>query len=166
MELRYYLISGLQKYDGTIVKTKDGQSIRAHKVIWAAGIKGNYISGLSEKAKAPGHRIKVDQFHKVLDEEDIYAIGDIAWMTTIKYPNAHPQVAQVAIQQSKNLAFNLIGNKNRAFRYKDYGSMATIGRNKAVADLPSMKTKWFFSLGTLVICTPYVTDRFLKTKYL
>ncbi|MBT8231631.1 MAG: NAD(P)/FAD-dependent oxidoreductase, partial [Bacteroidia bacterium] len=83
--------------------------------------------------------------HKLKDFKDIFALGDIAYMKTEKYPNGHPQVAQVAIQQSNNLAKNLIKNKSNAFVYKDLGSMATIGRNKAVCDLPRMKFSGFFA---------------------
>ncbi|MBT8191315.1 MAG: NAD(P)/FAD-dependent oxidoreductase, partial [Bacteroidia bacterium] len=136
LDIKVMLNKRVTDYDGTFVRTKDGDSIRAHKVIWAAGITGNHISGLAEEARAQGNRIKVDAFHKVLGENDIYAIGDIAWMPTESYPGAHPQVAQVAIQQSKNLADNFIKDQAKPFRYKDLGSMATIGRNKAVADLP------------------------------
>ncbi|NNE15241.1 MAG: NAD(P)/FAD-dependent oxidoreductase [Saprospiraceae bacterium] len=132
-------------FDGTFVTTKDGQKIRAHKVIWAAGIKGNCLDGLSNCEIARGNRYLVDEQHKLKDFKDIFALGDIAYMKTEKYPNGHPQVAQVAIQQSNNLAKNLIKNKSNAFVYKDLGSMATIGRNKAVCDLPRMKFSGFFA---------------------
>lgn len=132
-------------FDGTFVTTKDGQKIRAHKVIWAAGIKGNCISGLDKCEIVRGKRYTVDKTHVVNGFKDIYALGDIAYMETDAYPNGHPQVAQVAIQQSVNLARNLIKNQNKAFKYKDLGSMATIGRNKAVCDLPNMKFTGFFA---------------------
>lgn len=141
--IKVMLNKRVTEFDGTFVKTKDGESIRAHKVIWAAGITGNHIPGLPQEVKAPGNRIRVDEFHRVIGEEDVFAIGDIAWMPTEAYPEAHPQVAQAAIQQSRNLADNLIREKEKAFRYKDLGSMATIGRNKAVADLPNMKFSGF-----------------------
>jgi len=127
-------------FDGKFVTIKSGEKIRAHKVIWAAGIKGNAIKGvLDSESLQRGNRYNVDQYNKIKDLEDIYAIGDIAYMETEAYPKGHPQVAQVAIQQAKNLAQNLTREKQKAFKYKDLGSMATIGRNKAVADLPRMK---------------------------
>ena len=132
-------------FDGTFVTTKDGQKIRAHKVIWAAGITGNCIDGLDKCDIARGNRYVVDRTHAVKGLNDIYALGDIAYMTTEAYPTGHPQVAQVAIQQSVNLAKNLIKNQDKPFRYKDLGSMATIGRNKAVCDLPRMKFSGFFA---------------------
>jgi NADH:ubiquinone reductase (H+-translocating) len=98
-----------------------------------------------------GNRIKVNRLHQVEGFENIFAIGDIALMTEEKYPNGHPQVAQAAIQQAENLAKNfkaLLKNKPlKPFSYKDLGSMATIGRKKAVVDLPWWKTQgalaWF-----------------------
>jgi NADH dehydrogenase len=90
-----------------------------------------------------GNRIKVDRFNLVLNTTNIYALGDIAFMTTPKYPNAHPQLANVAINQAKNLAknFKLKANQKplKEFEYKDLGSMATIGKHKAVVDLSFYK---------------------------
>lgn len=130
-------------YDGTFVKTKDGEKIRSHKVIWAAGIIGNKINGLPDSVYAYNNRLKVDRYNQVIGVSDIFALGDIAYMETEDYPKGHPQVAQVAIQQSRNLAYNFIKRKERKFKYKDLGSMATIGRNKAVADLPKAKFSGF-----------------------
>ena len=132
-------------YDGTFVSTIDGEKIRAHKVIWAAGIVGNRMEGLPEDVFARGGRIKVNKLNQVDGFEDIFAIGDIAYMPTDSFPEGHPQVAQVALQQSNNLAYNFIKRKERSFKYKDYGSLATIGRNKAVADLPRIKMAGFIA---------------------
>ncbi|MBK7428936.1 MAG: NAD(P)/FAD-dependent oxidoreductase [Saprospiraceae bacterium] len=136
-------------YDGRLVSMKDGSMIQSHKLIWAAGVTGNRISGLPEDVIVKGNRIKVDTFNKVQGSENIYAIGDIASMVSDDYPYAHPQVAQVAMQQGQLLAKNLIrktkGREERAFNYVDKGSMATIGKNKAVADLPFMKLNGFLA---------------------
>ena len=132
-------------FDGQFVSTQEGEKIRAHKVIWAAGIKGNCIDGLDKCDLARGARYPVNTAHEVLGFNDIYALGDIAYMPTEAYPNGHPQVAQVAIQQSKNLANNFIKERNQAFKYKDLGSMATVGRNKAVCDLPRFRFAGFFA---------------------
>lgn len=132
-------------YDGRYVTTKDGKKIRAHKVIWAAGIKGNLIPGIESSYTEKGHRIAVDPYNEIENHKDIYAVGDIACMTSEAFPYGHPQVAQVAIQQGINLAKNLCNEKPKTFKYKDYGSMATIGRNKAVADLIRFKTSGIFA---------------------
>ena len=127
-------------FDGKWVDTKDGTRIRANKVIWAAGITGNLPKGMPETAVGPGMRLKVNRFGEVDACSDIYAIGDIAYMETPAYPEGHPQVAQVAIQQARNLAHNILqkqkGKSLRPFEYRDKGSMATIGRHRAVVDLP------------------------------
>jgi NADH dehydrogenase len=145
LDVKVELNKRVTSFDGTFVTTKDGQKIRAHKVIWAAGIKGNIISGLEKCDIVRGNRYAVDQTHMIKAFDDIYALGDIAYMETKDYPTGHPQVAQVAIQQSVNLANNLIKNQQKPFKYKDHGSMATIGRNKAVCDLPNMKISGFLA---------------------
>ncbi len=136
-------------YDGKTVTMKDGSVIQSRKLIWAAGVSGNKISGLPADVIVRGNRIKVDTFCKVEGSDNIYAIGDIASMVSEAYPNAHPQVAQVALQQGQLLAKNLIrksnGQTEKPFKYVDKGSMATIGKNKAVADLPFMKLNGFFA---------------------
>lgn len=139
----------VMSYDGKTVTMNDGSVIQSRKLIWAAGVTGNKISGLPAGALVKGNRIRVDRYNKVEAIDDIYAIGDIASMITEEYPNAHPQVAQVALQQGQLLAKNLIRkSKNRPehpFTYVDKGSMATIGKNKAVADLPFAKLSGFFA---------------------
>ncbi|MBU6340297.1 MAG: NAD(P)/FAD-dependent oxidoreductase [Bacteroidetes bacterium] len=140
-------------FDGAQVHINDGSKIRADKVIWAAGITGNKIAGLPEQVYTRGNRIKVNAYNQVDGFQNILAIGDIAFQTEEKYPEGHPQVAQVAIQQAKNLAKNLKiwqkegGPRPQAFHYKDLGSMATIGRHRAVVDLPFLKFQgaiaWF-----------------------
>ncbi len=138
----------LVEYDGKTVTLRDGNTIPAATVIWAAGIRGNVPAGIQPDLIARGNRIKVDRHNKVLNSHNIFAIGDVAFMETPKYPNSHPQVAQVAIQQADNLAENLMRIESKSgvhyeFEYYDKGSMATVGRNLAVVDLP--KPKWHFS---------------------
>lgn len=115
-------------------------------VIWAAGVKGNLPDGFDKTLVARGNRIKTDKTNKVLGFSNIYAIGDIAFMESDQYPNGHPQVAPVAIQQADLLAQNLrrIESKSNPeliyeFSYSDQGSMATVGRNLAVVDMPIPK---------------------------
>jgi NADH dehydrogenase len=127
----------------------DETQIRTDKVIWAAGITGNKISGLPNEVMTYGQRLKVNRYNQVEGFEDIFAIGDIAYMEEDAYPKGHPQVAQVALQQAKLLAKNLKniskGKTKQAFSYKDLGSMATIGRNRAVVDLPGFKFQGAFA---------------------
>jgi NADH dehydrogenase len=136
-------------YDGENVLLDGDKLIPTKTLVWAAGVIGNKIAGLNPEVIGRGNRIKVDRKNLVEGYQNIYAIGDIALMTEEKYPNGHPQVAQVAIQQAKLLAANLKGSEGKEtmkdFSYKDLGSMATVGRNKAVADLPKIKFAGFFA---------------------
>ncbi|HWB26384.1 MAG TPA: NAD(P)/FAD-dependent oxidoreductase [Chitinophagaceae bacterium] len=132
----------VKDYDGEKVFIGNGQTIEAGTVIWAAGIKGNLPAGIDPGLIARGNRVKVDRLNRVLGFEHIYALGDVAYMETPKYPHGHPQVANVALNQAKNLAKNLLrqvnGNKHYQdeFEYHDKGSLATVGRNLAVVDFP------------------------------
>ncbi|OAV42589.1 NAD(P)/FAD-dependent oxidoreductase [Lewinella sp. 4G2] len=139
--VKVLLNSRVTDFDGKLVHLKDGSTIPAQKMIWAAGIKGNPIPGLPEGAVTYGNRLAVDRFHRVQGTEDIYAIGDVAYMEEEDFPKGHPQVAQVAIQMGTNLAKNFKlrlreGKEPQPFSYNDKGSMATIGRAKAVVDIP------------------------------
>ena len=135
----------VKSYDGTNAVLSNGETIGTKILIWAAGIKGNVPAGIDASLIVRGNRIKVDRTNKIIGSENVYAIGDIAYMETPLYPHGHPQVANVAINQAKNLAVNLIrqvtGNKHYQdeFEYKDKGSMATVGKNKAVVDIPKPK---------------------------
>jgi NADH dehydrogenase len=133
----------VENYDGKSLQLKDGQQIPCRTVIWAAGIKGNVPQGIDPSLIARGNRIKVDVHNLIPGTNNIYALGDIAYMETEDYPNGHPQVAPVAIDQAKLLAHNLRAMKKgeplKAFVYKDKGSMATVGRHRAVADIPKPK---------------------------
>ena len=136
-------------FDGAYVHTEEGEKIQANKVIWAAGIRANSLKGLEQDCHTYGNRLKVDRFNLVEGYDNVYAIGDLAYMEEEAYPEGHPQVAQVAIQHAKNLADNfkakLKGKELKPFFYKDLGSMATIGRNRAVVDLPSFKSQGAFA---------------------
>jgi len=135
-------------YDGKTVKLNNGEQILTNNLIWAAGVTGNIIEGIDAE-NIIRNRYKVDRFNKIKGSQNIYAIGDIAYMETPLYPNAHPQVANVAINQGKNLASNFINilkNKTqKEYEYKDLGSMATIGKYRAVVDLPFIKFQGFFA---------------------
>lgn len=138
-------------YDGSTIKLKDKDSIKSKTLIWAAGIKGNEIQGFLQEVNTKSKLLIVDQFHRVKGYDNIYAIGDVAAMISDKWPAGYPQVAQVAIQSARNLARNLIyekkGRSPKPFHYFDWGTMATVGRNKAVVDLKYIKFQgviaWF-----------------------
>lgn len=129
----------LEDYDGRDVTLTDGTVIPTKTVIWAAGVTGNIIDGLPSEVIDRG-RVLVNEFNQVKGYDDVYALGDIAAMYTEESPKGYPMVAPVAIQQAINVAKNLKRSlKNQApvkFKYKDKGSMATVGRNKAVVDMP------------------------------
>lgn len=136
-------------FDGEYISFADGSKKRTKLVIWAAGISGVVPPGIPDELIGRGKRIFVDQYNRVKGYEDVFAIGDIALMIDDKNPNGHPQVAQVAIQQGRNVARNFKAirrnEKLKPFRYIDRGSMATIGRNRAVADLAFIKFGGFFA---------------------
>jgi NADH dehydrogenase len=139
--------SRVTDYDGETVTMNDGCQIQTKKVIWAAGIKGNVLQGIPAAAIVGG-RVKTDAYNRVEGMENVYCIGDVAYQEEGEY-KGHPQVAQVAIQQAKQLAKNLINQlKNKElvpFSYRDLGSMATIGRNHAVVDLPRFHFNGFLA---------------------
>jgi NADH dehydrogenase len=118
----------------------NGNSIKTNMIIWTAGIKGNLIDGIGSEAYTKTGRIIVDRYNRVNGLQDIFALGDICFMTEEKYPKGHPQVAQVAIQQANLLARNLKSRlkdkPEKEFHYRDLGTMATIGRHLAVVELP------------------------------
>lgn len=139
----------VNEYDGNTLVLNNGKNINTKTVIWAAGVMPNHIEGLPTSVYSRGNRIIVDRLNRVIGSENIFAVGDIAYMETPKYPKGHPQVANVAINQAKNLAKNLkrIANSKNPidYEYKDLGSMATIGRNKAVVDLPFVRFKGYLA---------------------
>jgi NADH dehydrogenase len=142
LDVQVMLNSRVMDYDGEVITIKiEDKDIEIHTntVIWTAGVKGNILKGIDEKSII-GNRIKVNQFNQVDILENVFAIGDIAGMFSDENPKGHPMVAQVAIQQGQTLANNIIsklknGNFASPFIYKNKGSMATIGKKDAVADL-------------------------------
>tara|TARA_R110000851_G_scaffold190370_1_gene340849 strand:- start:172220 stop:173494 length:1275 start_codon:yes stop_codon:yes gene_type:complete len=138
--VQIHLETFISDYDGKTVTTKDGQKFETATFIWAAGVTGAPIKGIDGEALIEkANRYKVDGFNKIKGFENIYALGDVALMESTKYPKGHPQVAQPAIQQGKQLGKNfrkmLKGEKMEPFEYFDKGTMATVGRNKAVVDM-------------------------------
>lgn len=134
-------------YDGDRVFLESGKEIPANNVIWAAGVTGNVIEGLNPEIMVR-NRYKTDRFNRVQGYSNIFAIGDIAYMETPIYPQGHPQVANVAINQGKNLGKNFLKkteNEWVEYEYKDQGSMATIGKHRAVVDLPNFKFQGFLA---------------------
>ena len=137
-------------YDGKTVTTNSDLSFDSATVIWTAGVQGALPHGLKADSFIKNvNRIKVNQFNQVEGYEHLFAIGDIAVMASEKFPQGHPMMAQPAMQQGRLLAENLIKIINKKepkpFEYKDKGSMATIGRNKAVVDLPKFKFSGVFA---------------------
>lgn len=135
------------------VVMKDGTEIPTRTFLWVSGIRANAMPGIDESHLGRGFRFKVDEYNRIPGVEDVFVIGDQCLQTSdAAYPNGHPQVAQVAIQQAKNLAKNLKlinqgvdSSELTAFRYKNLGSMATIGRNKAVVEIGKFRSQGFFA---------------------
>jgi NADH dehydrogenase len=141
----------VKDYDGTIVTLNTEKTINSKNVIWAAGVTGNVIKGFPETSITRGNRLVVNRQNEVTGLKHVYALGDISYMETPKHPKGHAQVASVALQQASLLAENLtrtIKNKPlKDYEYTDKGSMATIGKRKAVVDLPKFsfqgRLAWF-----------------------
>jgi NADH dehydrogenase, FAD-containing subunit len=129
----------VQSFDGYTVTLNTGEKLQSRTLIWAAGVTGAPVQGLRSDSIVGGNRIRVDEFNRVTGYENIFAIGDIAAMITPDTPDGYPMLAQPAIQQGRLLARNLMrlaaGQTMRPFHYKDKGTMATIGRKRAVADV-------------------------------
>lgn len=148
MGVQIKLNTRVEDYDGRKAYLNDNTTIDTKYFIWSAGVKGNAPEGLSQETIARGTRIKVNGFNQMLGSENIFAIGDVAQIATDPdLPRGHPMLAQVAIQQGKLLGSNLLRIENKQkpvlFKYKDKGTMATIGRNKAVADVGNMHLTGF-----------------------
>lgn len=139
----------VKDYDGNEVTLSNGQMIPCKNLIWAAGVSGNTIDGLPQELLVRGNRYKVNRFNQLTGFNNLFAIGDIAYMETPLYPNGHPQLANVAINQGKLLAKNLKSIVNRSelkqYEYKDLGSMATVGKHKAVVELPFLKFQGYLA---------------------
>ncbi|MGI9547907.1 MAG: NAD(P)/FAD-dependent oxidoreductase [Flavobacteriaceae bacterium] len=145
-----YLQTLVKDYDGDILTMSNGRTMRTKNFIWTAGVTGAAIPGIKmDSLNESLNRYRVNRFNQVKGYPKIFAVGDVAFMETDSYPNGHPQVAQPAIQQGRLLAKNLqsleAGKSLKPFKYRDKGSMATIGRNKAVVDLPYASFGGFFA---------------------
>jgi len=139
----------VKDYDGDVLTLNTGKQIKTKTVIWAAGVIANEVAGFDATIMAPGKRLKVNRFNKIDGCENVFAVGDIAYMETPKYPKGHPQVANVAIKQAGRLAKNLKrlqhSKQPLPYEYTNFGSMATVGTNKAVVDFPFVKFKGYFA---------------------
>ena len=132
---------------------KDGTEIPTRTFLWVSGIRANAMPGIDESHLGRGFRFKVDQYNRITGLDSVFAIGDQCLQTTdASFPDGHPQVAQVAIQQAKNLAKNIKKINNgqddstlTAFKYKNLGSMATVGRNKAVVEIGKLHSQGFIA---------------------
>ncbi|MGM0934138.1 MAG: NAD(P)/FAD-dependent oxidoreductase [Bacteroidota bacterium] len=143
-----HLNTMVESYDGHLVTTNTDLKLETETFIWSAGVTGAPVQGLNASAMVEkANRYEVNAFNQVKGYENVFAIGDIAFMQTKEYPKGHPMVAQPAIQQGKHLAKNLKrlikGEQLEAFEYRDKGTMATVGRNRAVVDLGRMKFSGF-----------------------
>ncbi len=153
-------------YDGDQVTLNDQSSFYSKNLIWTAGVAGKKTKGLGEGIYSRGNRIVVDKYNRVTGFDQIFAIGDACVMTSDQnFPDGHPQVAQVAIQQAINLSRNLTSSGEwKPFKYKDKGSLATIGRKMAVADLPGFSFSggfaWFLWLFVHLMAIVGVKNRF------
>lgn len=149
--VKVWLNALVQDYDGNVITLKDGRTIPTHNMIWTAGIMGNVPVGIPKETIVRGNRIKVDQYNRIEGYENVFAVGDVAYMETPEFPKGHPQLANVAINQAKNLAKNIkhqLSNQPMSkFTYKNPGTMATVGKRKAVVDLPFLSFQgvlaWF-----------------------
>ncbi len=163
----------LKDYDGEKITLQDGKTIDTKLVIWAAGIKGNIPEGVDKNLIAKGNRIKIDRQCKVYGTNNIFAIGDVAYMEEPAWPNGHPQVAPVATQMADVIANNLRSIEMKSskkaleeFVYHDKGSMATVGRNLAVVDMPKPKLHfkgffaWMIWMGLHLMLILGVKNRF------
>jgi len=139
----------VSRYDGEIVFMKSGSQITAKNLIWTAGVKGQFPKGIDKSKIVLGNRLKTNPYLQLDNTSNVFAIGDVGAVITEETPKGHPQVAQVAIQQGKLTAkniMNLINDKPlMAFKYKNKGSLATIGKHKAVADLGKWQFSGFFA---------------------
>jgi len=138
--VKVWLNTAVKRYELGRLELQSGEVLHAETVIWAAGVKGAPIDGMDTAVYHPNGRIKVDDFNRIIGLNNVFAIGDVAAMSQTDYPRGHPMVAPVAIQQGILLAENIKrlqkGQALKPFKYFDKGSMATVGRNKAVVDFP------------------------------
>lgn len=149
LNVNVVLNSTVKTYDGSTVTLNNGETLNASTFIWTAGVKGSGIEGIPQDALNKQHRILVDAYGRIQSLGNVFAIGDNAQLSTEKYPYGHPMVAQSAIQQGKTLASNIMRTINKQqlvpFEYKNKGSLATIGKKKAVAKIKNQEFSGFFA---------------------
>lgn len=162
----------LKEYDGRKATLQNGETIDTAMVIWAAGIKGNVPEGISKDFVVRGNRIKVNRQFLIEGTQNIYAVGDVAYLEEPAWPHGHPQLAGVALQQADLLAKNFLAlqqNSNTSlkdFVYNDKGTMATVGRNLAVVDIPKPRLHfkgfiaWMIWMGLHLFLILGVKNRF------
>ena len=148
--VKIHLNTQVKSYDGKVVTTNTDLVLRTSTFIWSAGVTGAPVMGLNASALIErANRYEVNVFNQVNGYENVFAVGDIAVMQSEDFPRGHPMVAQPAIQQGNHLAKNLVrilkGKKMEPFKYNDKGTMATVGRNRAVVDLSKFKFGGFFA---------------------
>ena len=168
MGVQVWTSAQVKNYDGQTVLLQDGRNIPTHTMIWAAGVTGNVPSGIPIDKLVRGNRIKVDQMNRVEGYENIFAIGDICYMGNETFPKGHPQLANVAIGQAKNTAANFnqlaLQKPLKVFTYKSPGTMATVGKRKAVVDLPFIsfqgRLAWFIWMFLHLMLILSVKNRF------
>lgn len=149
LHVEIMLNASVKEYRDSILTLADGREIHTANVFWVAGVKANSLLGFDESAYGRGNRLKVDEFSRVGEYKNIFALGDTALMSTADYPNGHPQVVQPAIQQASRLVKNIRrmeeGKFPLPFKYHNRGSMATIGRNAAVLEIKNFRMNGFFA---------------------
>ena len=149
LNVQVLLNEAVSGYDGKVVRTKSGKKIRAKNLVWTAGVTGQLPDGMDESYLVKGNRLRTNTYLKVEGLNNVFAIGDIAGIITEETPKGHPQLAQAAIQQGKHLAkilLNTMRSKlSKPFAYKDKGSLATVGKRKAVADLGKLRFGGYFA---------------------
>jgi NADH dehydrogenase len=147
--VKVWLNTIVQDYDGKTVQLKDGKTIRSNNLVWAAGVSGNVPPGIPQETLVRGNRIKVDVYNRMEQHPEVFAVGDVCYMEAPGWEKGHPQLANVAINQAKNVAKNLKrlerGEDLQPFKYKNPGTMATVGKRKAVVDLPWVSFQGFFA---------------------
>jgi len=150
-DLKVEVINGVhvKSYDGIQLTIDNGMTVLTKNVFWAAGVKGDIPDGINPDQILKNGKIQTDEMNRVAGYANVFAIGDAAVIISPATPEGHPGVAQVAIQQGKHLAENLKalsrGRQMQPFSYRDKGSLATIGRNRAVADIGKFRTQGFFA---------------------
>ncbi|OCX52909.1 NADH dehydrogenase [Mucilaginibacter sp. PPCGB 2223] len=149
LDVEVYNSVHVKSYDGNELIIDNGVHINTRNVLWAAGVKGEVLKGIPQEVIVRGNRIQTDEFNRVKNYLNVFAIGDVAAVITPETPEGHPGVAPAAIQQGKHLAKNLLrlanGHEPEPFKYFDKGSLATIGKNLAVADFGRLRFQGFFA---------------------